>query len=313
MKNFEDVKRYLLCIFLASLILAAMPVHAMEVAITFDDLPANGNLPANHSRMALTQKILTVLRKHHVEGVYGLINGGKLDEMPEGVQILHEWIKAGHLLGNHTLSHLDLAKTDIKSYLSDIQKNDRVLEAMAQQDFHYFRYPYLSEGDTQEKRDAVRGYLFSHQYKIAPVTVDFFEYEWNEPWVRCTNKQDVAATKWLKQSYLEQANNALIIAHELSQQLFQREIRHVLLLHINAMTAEMLDELLTAYERQHVKFISLPEALIDEAYQLNPDVVKVRAYTFLNQVRLARNLPNPPLVNQLYASLPEEKLAHLCE
>lgn len=75
--------------------------------------------------------------------------------------------------------------------------------------------------------------------------------------------------------------------------LFNRDIKNILLIHINAMTASMLDELLTAYEKNGVKFISLSDALNDEIYKINPNVVGDRTYTFLNQIRASRGLKNP--------------------
>lgn len=286
---------------------------SMELAITVDDLPANGNIPTQTTRMEIAQKILSVFNKHHITGVYGLINGNTINDTPNGFAILQEWIKEDHVLGNHTFHHLDLAKTESAEYITDIQKNEPILnQLMTDKDYYYFRYPFLSEGNTQDKRDAVRNYLFKNNYKIAPVTVDFFEYEWNDPYVRCLKKHDKKSIKWLKKTYLEQANNALIISHALSKMLFNRDIKNVLLIHMNAFTAEMLDELLTNYEKQNIKFISLKDALSDPAYQINPNIVRERAYTFLNQIRLSRELENPEIVEKLYNTLPEDKLNQLC-
>lgn len=286
---------------------------AMELSITVDDLPANGSISTQITRMEIAQKILSVFKKHHITGVYGLINGNTVDNTPNGLAILQEWIKEGHTLGNHTFHHFDLAKTDSVEYITDIQKNEPILnQLMTDKDYHYFRYPFLSEGNTQDKRDAVRNYLSKNSYKIAPVTVDFFEYEWNDPYVRCLKKGDKKSIEWLKKTYLEQANNALVISHELSKMLFNRDIKNVLLIHINSFTAEMLDELLTNYEKQNIKFISLKNALSDPIYQINPNIVRDRAYTFLNQIRLSRGLENPEIVEKLYNTLPEDKLDQLC-
>ena len=49
---------------------------------------------------------------------------------------------------------------------------------MGSNDYKYFRFPFLAEGETQEKRDGVREFLFHNGYKIAPVTLDFFDYDW---------------------------------------------------------------------------------------------------------------------------------------
>lgn len=287
-------------------------VFAMDIAITVDDLPLSGSLPPDMTRTDIARKMIKTFEKHHIKGVYGLINGSHATD-PEGLNILKEWIEAGHLLGNHTFSHVDLAKTDSQSYIDGIIKNEPTLEnLMGQNDYRYFRYPFLSEGDTQERRDSVRQFLFDHNYKIAPVTVDFFEYEWVEPYTRCLLQKDKKSIAWLQKTYLEQAENALTIAHELSIMLFGRDIKNVLLIHINAISTDLLDELLTLYEKHGVHFISLSQAVSDDVYKINPNVVRERAYTFLNQVRLSRNLPNPEIVSKLYAELPEDELEKLC-
>src|SRR5439155_5299712 len=80
---------------------------SMDLAITVDDIPANGDLHSHDTRMDVAKKMLSVFKKHHISGVYGLINGSKLDEITNVFDILQEWIKEGQLLGNHAYQHLD--------------------------------------------------------------------------------------------------------------------------------------------------------------------------------------------------------------
>ena len=125
--------------------------------------------------------MLAAFHKHRVSGVYGMING-RMAQDPPSRRVLELWVAQGQLLGNHTYSHLDLVKTALPDYLEDISKNEPLLrETMGHRDFHYFRYPYLAEGDTAEKREGVRRFLADQHYRIAPVTVDFFAYQWIEP------------------------------------------------------------------------------------------------------------------------------------
>lgn len=288
--------------------------YAIQVAITVDDLPTHGELPRGITRHAVMSKLLSAFKKHHLIGVYGMINGSKVKSASGGLSLLQQWIDGGQMLGNHTYSHLDLAAVNFNEYIVDIRKNEPILDdLMADNNYRYFRYPYLSEGNTQIKRDSVRQFLLVNGYKVAPVTVDFFEYEWNDAYVRCVDHNDKSAINWLKETYIEQALNALVISHELSLMLFNRDIKNVALVHINAFTAEMMDDLLAAYESMGVAFIDLPEALTDDVYSINPDIVRNRAYTFLNQVRLYRGLENPEIVKKLYASLPEDKLSKICQ
>ncbi len=281
---------------------------AMEITLTVDDLPEAGGLPSHVTRQEITEKMLAVLKKHHLYGVYGFINGSKNNPV-----ILKEWVREGQLLGNHTFDHADLAKVSAADYILEIKKNEPILrEFMRNKNYHYFRYPYLAEGNTQEKRDAIRNFLVKNHYQIAPVTIDFFDYEWNDAYVRCVAKNDKKAIAWLRRNYLVQAMNALSISHELSRMLLSRDIKNILLIHINAFNAEMLDALLTEYEKKNVTFIPLAMALSDPVYAINPNIVRDRTYTFLNQLRLARNLENPVRVKKLYDSFPEDTLNHLC-
>ena len=286
---------------------------AMEVAITIDDIPGNGTVPSNTTHLKIEEQVLGALEKHHIKGVYAMMNGKGIEEDKNGWRILQNWVNRGQLLGNHTYSHADFAKISAYNYIVDIQQNELyLLKLMANKDFKYFRYPFLAEGNTQEKRDEVRKFLFDNQYQLAHVTVDFFEYEWNDPYVRCLNMHDKKSLKWIKRNYIQQSLNALTIAHSLSMMLFNRDIKNILIIHINAFSATMLDELLTEYEKHNVKFITLPDALSDEVYKIDSNIVRDRAYTFLNQIRLSRGLKNPVDVEQLYKTLPEDKLEKLC-
>lgn len=285
----------------------------IEVAITVDDLPAHGELPKHSTRMDIVNHMLDVFKKHDIKKVYGFINGIKIAEDKENKAVLEQWIMSGQLLGNHSYSHLDLAQTDIAPYIADIDMNSALLsKLMGSNSFRYYRYPFLAEGETQIKRDAIREFLFENHYQVAPVTVDFFDYEWNAPYLRCLNSHNQQAIDWLKKSYIQQALNALTISHELSNMLLSRDIKNVLLIHVGAFDALMLDDLLTAYEQHGVKFITLPDALEDEAYKINPNIITKRPYTFLNQLRLAQGKDNPEIVKKLYDDLPEEKLTRLC-
>jgi peptidoglycan/xylan/chitin deacetylase (PgdA/CDA1 family) len=79
---------------------------AATVALTFDDLPLNGELPAGTTRVQLVQKVVTILDKHPVPPVYGFVNGKRLEGSRDGSDALKAWVAAGELVGNHTYSLL---------------------------------------------------------------------------------------------------------------------------------------------------------------------------------------------------------------
>jgi peptidoglycan/xylan/chitin deacetylase (PgdA/CDA1 family) len=68
------------------------------------------------------------------------------------------WRGAGQPLGNHTWAHLDLNKESPEEFGAEVLRNEPLLEnLMEKADWHWLRYPYLHEGDTVEKRRALRG------------------------------------------------------------------------------------------------------------------------------------------------------------
>jgi len=71
---------------------------------------------------------------------------------------------------------------------------------MGDQDWHWFRFPCLHEGDTPEKRLAVTRFLADQGYRVAEVTMSFDDWAYNDPYARCLAKNDLAAIEWMKQS-----------------------------------------------------------------------------------------------------------------
>src|SRR5208282_2896898 len=141
---------------------------AQDLAITFDDLPSNGSLPPGVKQSETAKAVLAILKKRHVPPVYGFINAKKLEGNPDGAEALKLWA-AAEPFGNHTYSHLDLEQNSAEAFERDLEQNEPALELLAKpalgkagNDWHWLRYPYLHEGDTVEKRRAVREYLNKH-------------------------------------------------------------------------------------------------------------------------------------------------------
>ncbi len=286
--------------------------YPIEVAVTIDGIPAHGDLPPNTTRMQIADQLITALKKHHVDQVYGFVVG-ELADNPEGEAVMRHWLASGHLIANHSYSHWDLAEVTAQDYINDIQKTERILATFApSQAYKYFRYPYLSEGDTLEKHDAVLNWLTEQHYDVAPITLDFSDYLWNEAYIRCAQQHDEPAIAWLKKTYLEQALNGLKIVHILSEQLVERDVKNIFLLHLGAFSGVMLDDLLTAYENAGVTFISLPNALTDDIYREQPVWISKIGYSYLSKMRLARHLERPAEVVEIAKTRPTKMLNDIC-
>jgi peptidoglycan-N-acetylglucosamine deacetylase len=283
--------------------------EATEMAVTFDDLPRHGTLPPGTTRAEIARRIIGALQANRVPSVYGFVNARRLTDDPANAEVLKLWVDAGFLLGNHTYAHSDLHTSDAQAFEEDIVADEPALESlMGTRDWHWFRYPFLHEGDTIEKRRTVQTYLHDHGYKIAQVTLDFQGYAWNEPYARCIAAGDLPAIAWLKASYLSSAAESVSLGRKTASMLYGRDIKHVLLLHFGPFDSVMLPELLNQLTRQGVRFVSLPDAEEDPAYQTAPEPAAApMSGGILERAIQAKHLPHPP-----HADRPLEKLSTLC-
>jgi peptidoglycan/xylan/chitin deacetylase (PgdA/CDA1 family) len=277
---------------------------SQQVALTFDDLPSHGSLPSGMTRTDVAKSILKTLKEARAPKVYGFVNARKLQEHPEDIEVLKLWRSAGFPLGNHTYTHLSLNASTADEFDRNVAEDEPLLKSMmGRQDWRWFRYPYLWEGDTLEKRHAVRQYLQDHKYHIAQVTLDFEDYLWNAPYARCAEKNDAASIEWLKSSFLATATEYIDLGQSAAKLLYGRDIRHVLLLHIGGFETVMLPQLLNSLKRQGFQFITLPEAQKDRAYQSDPDVALKEGGTLLDQMLEAKHLDLPPHTEKPYDQL----------
>ena len=172
-----------------------------------------------------------------------------------------------------------------------------------------FRYPFLSEGDTLAKRDEVRGFLAKNGYRIAEVTVDYFDWAWNSAYDRCEAQHDVKSIEWLREHVADSADEQLRRSRFLALSLFGRNVTQILLLHFGTFEALTLDATLKELRRRNVKFVTLDEALSDPAYRINPDFVSPHGMGFLTRVAMARKAWTGPQTDSRYGV---DKIRQIC-
>ena len=272
---------------LALVLLSPDSARGVDLAVTVDDLPTHGAVPPELTREAVADRFIAVLKKHRVPGVVGFVNAGQIEVVPAYASILQRWVEAGYLLGNHTLNHTDIDRAAAQDFLVDVDRNERILAPYGGANARLFRYPYLHEGNTLAKRRAIRAALRERGYEVAQVTVDFYDWAWNAPYAACVAGGNPAAVEVLKRTFLGAAVDALSWADATALTLVRRPVKQILLLHLGAFDAFMLDELLIAYERRGVRFIPVREAIADAVYGIDPDVAWGDQRNFLAQLRQA--------------------------
>lgn len=109
------------------------PLHELHtnekiLALTFDDGPHPYN----------TTALLDVLDEHQVPATFFML-GSRIEEFPE---IAADALSRGHLIGNHSYSHLKLIFKRPSLVRSEIEETDRLILDLGQESVDYFRPPY---------------------------------------------------------------------------------------------------------------------------------------------------------------------------
>jgi peptidoglycan/xylan/chitin deacetylase (PgdA/CDA1 family) len=299
--------------FVFFLVLAGICV-AQNLAITMDDLPLNGSLPPGVTRAQTARDVVAILKKRHLPPVYGFINAQRLEGNPDSAEALKLWA-AAEPVGNHTYSHMDLEQNSAEAFEREIDENEPVLELLkldssgnsskgnANDDWHWLRYPYLHEGDTVEKRRAVRAYLKTRGYRIAQVTLDWEDYLWNTAYARCVTKNDAKSIAWLRSSYLSTASDFLDLGREQATLIYGHQINYVLLMHLGAFSSTILPDALDLLKKKGFKLVTLQEAESDPIYEGDPDVGLHDAGTMLDQWMQVKQIKYPEHTDKPYKQL----------
>jgi peptidoglycan-N-acetylglucosamine deacetylase len=268
-----------------------------QVAITIDDLPAAaGNAMSAAAITEMTSKLLTTLRDQKVP-VVGFVNEKKLykfGEVDERIKALRMWLDYGFELGNHTYSHSSLNKVGLKAWEDDVIQGEnviRLLLAERHMKLRYFRHPFLDTGRDLQTRRQAEAFLVERGYRIAPVTLDAWDWMYAPVYDDAKQRGDTKLQDDLIKTYLSYSDSVFAYSEQLSKQTLGYEPKQILLLHGNQLEAEHIGELLDVMRKRGYRFISLEDALGDQAYSLPDTYVGEEGTSWLDHWALTMGKP----------------------
>jgi peptidoglycan/xylan/chitin deacetylase (PgdA/CDA1 family) len=244
------------------------PVDAAEkaVAVTIDDLPAPGGALIQNTVAGLrenTEKLLAACRKAGVP-VVGFVNEAKLvvngeteADRASREAVLKLWTDNGFELGNHTFTHGSLNQKTLDAFKKDVIDGEPVTRRLMEGKggtLRYFRHPFLHVGTTLDVRRASEAFLAERGYIIAPVTVDAKDYIYASVYATAVRKGDKEMAAKLAADYLRFSDEKFAFADVI--------------------------------KKRGYRFITLEEALKDEAYKQPDTYVGTWGHTWLRHWEL---------------------------
>jgi peptidoglycan-N-acetylglucosamine deacetylase len=130
-----------------------------EIALTFDDGP----------NPRWTPQLLELLAKHNVHATFFLIGQYAAAQR----SLVRQTYEAGHLIGNHTWTHPNLARTSAQQTREELSRTNAELEQITGAPVRYFRPPFgLRRPSTLR---------IARELGLIPVTWNVIGNDWDAP------------------------------------------------------------------------------------------------------------------------------------
>lgn len=150
-----------------------------KIALTFDDGPSS----------IYTETLLEGLKKRNAKASFFVL-GEHVEECPE---LIERMCEEGHLIGNHTYSHIQLTQSNREQYKQELIKTSALIQNITGKEVIYVRPPYGSWDKAFEKE------------------LNMFPVLWNiDPLDWCSTNADCIAQKVVNHS----KENAIILMHD---------------------------------------------------------------------------------------------------
>jgi peptidoglycan/xylan/chitin deacetylase (PgdA/CDA1 family) len=244
-------------------------VQAQSIAFTFDDGPDMSD-KASMTPADRNTAILKQLADAKLKSILFLTHTDQADK--QRMALVGEWGTQGHGVANHTATHanLDNAKTSLDNFEQDVLRCDAAIRGLPGYT-RRFRFPYLKEGDTLEKRDGFRSFLKAIDYKPGPVSVDTSDWYYSVRLRDALDKNPALDRTPYRDAYLRHLYDRAMYYDGLAKAVLGRPVLHVTLMHHNLVNALFLGDAIRMFRTKGWKVIDAATAFEDPVYGMEPD------------------------------------------
>ncbi|QFT53249.1 polysaccharide deacetylase family protein [Microbulbifer sp. THAF38] len=237
-------------------------LNAKQLAITFDD--ALHEAAGYFDGPTRAKTLIENLEKHQIGQVAFFSTTQFLDQ--EGLERMRLYDEAGHIIGNHTHSHPNFLETELSTYQQEFLQAHQLLQQF--DNFKpYFRFPYLREGETVEKRDGLRNLLKENKYQNAYITLNNYDWYIEELFQKALKEDKPVNLQKLAEMYVDVLMQSINYYDELAIKHLDRSPKHILLLHEMDISALFIGDLVQRLRQGGWEIISLEEAYQDPIAQ----------------------------------------------
>lgn len=263
------------------------------IALSFDDVPRRrGAFITPDER---TEWLIATMKAKGVDQAAFFLNPGQITGFGDAKgaeQRIAAYVRAGHVIANHSNTHPGLSSTSVEDYLANIDAAEIWLKK--QPGYRpWFRHPYLDEGGKDKaKRDAVRAGLKARGLQNGYVTIDGSDWNMDQLAVdaRAAGKKiDLPA---LRDLYVETHVQSADFSEALAVKALGRSPVHMLLLHETDIAGLFLGDLIDALRADGWTIVSADAAYADPMHGWLPEVPSSNG-TLLEAIAWEKGIKGP--------------------
>jgi len=238
--------------------IVSFTTSSKEIAITFDDSPRSAQGYFDGPTRA--KKLIETLKHRGVKQVAFFSVSKGLDK--EGKKRLKTYADAGHIIANHTHSHPDINKISFQEYKDDFLMADLFLSTYKNYK-KWFRFPYLREGDSLEKRDGMRAILKEKGYINAYITLNNYDWYIESLFQKAIKDKVEIDFDALKHFYVDVMIQGIEYYEQMAVTHLERSPKQVLLLHEMDVSALFIGDLIDELRKKGWSIITPEQAYTD--------------------------------------------------
>jgi len=273
----------------------AAPSQHKRIALTFDDVP---RMPgAFFTPDERTRRLIAALKASGVREAAFFITTGNLEQPygKGGEQRIAAYVKAGHVIANHSYSHRHLSEMTPEEYIADLDRAAAWLKGRTGVR-PWYRYPFLDEGFSDvAKRDALRAALRARGLHNGYVTSDSNDWLMEALTVDAKRAGEPIDLKALRDLYVRTVVGAADFYDGLARKTLGRSPIQVMLMHETDLEAMFVADAVKALKADGWEIVSADRAFADPISREEPNSVR----TSMGQLAAMADARGVP-VRQLY-------------
>lgn len=299
-----------------SFVKAQTRAKTKTIAVGFVSIPPvdrSANPPKDSD--ATARLLIEKLKSHRVPAI-GFLTGGAVSDgerfYPVRANIVRLWRDAGFEIGIGNFKHVWFYHTPFDEYVAGVEKNEgiaRNILAEKNLSLRYFSYPYLNTGKNAEERNRFEAWLGERGLTPVKYTIDNQEWMYSHAYDAARNDNDIGSMIEIRIEFIKYMSNMFDHYEAYSREIFGRDIAQTMVLTPSRLVADSADELFGMIERRGYKFVSIEEALRDEAYGEPENFYGKSGISWFERWQMARGgtLRNEPKVNSMVEEMWESK------